>query len=446
MENVEALPSSWREPGRRYFSAEEVERLLESSYKAFFPQCSARERAYFTGHRRRFAQSLTELPLASSPGQRILDIGGFGLTPYWLAHYYGYAVTVWNYDEQRHQEGIDKEMRRLRLDGGDVEYAFVNVNLEHPWPTAEQFPMVFFTETLEHLSDPFTAMKQVHQVVESGGTVFLTTPNGCSLYALAEFLRGLPPWVYRYFSTDVGLFRHQFEQTPQTLLELCSFAGFTVQSLATHFVYGTSSEQGYEALRELLGLDAKWLGEDMVAMLKKTHAPSQDRLPPCLYDADTFYAEQAHAFDQTYLKKIQEITDQQRQIKKMSSDIAALQSERALCEQYKKQWIETVMLLEEQCRGAQAAPKLMNALCGYGRSGTGITWKRRAWERCKQRIHRMPQLHAFLRRVKRKLLLWRSDARVLSCYERCKPYVLRIPVIATVARKLKRVVGKMLQS
>lgn len=125
-------------------------------------------------------------------------------------------------------------------------------------------------------------------------------------------------------------------------------------------------------------------------------------------------------------------TDELRdEIGRLRKQLVSLRSEREFCESYKKQWVESIMLMEERARQAGTLHRLTYTVYG-------------AWESCKHRIYRMPRLHSFLRRCKRKLIMLRSDGRVLSCYERCKPYVMRIPVVSGVARRVKRFISKVL--
>lgn len=44
-------------------------------------------------------------------------------------------------------------------------------------PLGETFDTVISCETIEHLADPVTALKEIHRVLRPGGRLFLTTPN-----------------------------------------------------------------------------------------------------------------------------------------------------------------------------------------------------------------------------------------------------------------------------
>ncbi len=203
---------------------------------------------YIHDHRERFTHTLRRIPIAPVPGEPCLDVGGFGLTPYWLTRHSGYDVTVFNWDASS-PKGCTRQI--AGVDGENVCYLSVNTNLNRAWPKERQYSFVLFGETLEHLDNPEAAFLELNSVCKIGGRVLLTTPNANSLLALQHFLMGLPPWVYYSFTPDAGGTRHVFEQTPATLRELAESAGFEIIAFDTEYCYEKNGTD-YSVLSKLL--------------------------------------------------------------------------------------------------------------------------------------------------------------------------------------------------
>lgn len=53
--------------------------------------------------------------------------------------------------------------------------------------------LVFFTEVIEHLYNPFPAMREIRRILKPGGLLYLTTDNVSNLGAIIRILRGRSP-------------------------------------------------------------------------------------------------------------------------------------------------------------------------------------------------------------------------------------------------------------
>lgn len=408
MINIKEIPSNWRDESRAYFSDAEVEDLVSHSYDAFFTICSKEDREYFRGHRDRFKETLRRMPKASFPGEKILDIGGVALTAYWLM-LYGYEVIQFNYDPDLPVGHIVQEESVLPVLGENRTYKRVNVNLEEDWPRDTRYSTIFFSETLEHLSNPLIAMNKLNAVAEQDAFILLTTPNAHSLFALVEFIKGLPAWVYRYFNTDMGIFRHQFEQTLYTMCELSEATGFSVKGISTHCIYGKGGGHfGYNVLKKWLHDDIQYLGEVMIACLKKIHEGPCDQTPPCLYDAERFYQTLDHEFIAIYRDKIALLGDALEDLNERSARREA--------------FAEYICNIERQNRANKIYTQKLNFK-----------------EFCKNALRKCPPLYSTARSMKHKLIVYKHSAFVNGVYKYCKRFVKSSPHVYHAVKNIKSI-------
>lgn len=96
----------------------------------------------------------------------ILDFGcGSGGISLQMAHA-GARVTALDIDEWK--------LDQLRA---AAEREQVHLNIVNKLPHQQKFDMVLLVDVLEHVSDPFTCIKQITTVLKSGGLIYLSTPN-----------------------------------------------------------------------------------------------------------------------------------------------------------------------------------------------------------------------------------------------------------------------------
>jgi SAM-dependent methyltransferase len=108
-------------------------------------------------------------------------------------------------------------MKRLNLGSGAFyKDGYVNVDLsptvgadvvhdlgEFPYPFSDgEFDLVEADHCLEHLPDPFSAMREIHRVTRSGGRVRVRVPHFSRGFSHAEHKSGFDVTFHYYFRPD----------------------------------------------------------------------------------------------------------------------------------------------------------------------------------------------------------------------------------------------------
>jgi ubiquinone/menaquinone biosynthesis C-methylase UbiE len=152
-------------------------------------------------------------------GNRILDIGFVGEYDVSAAHR---AVSRANPESTLVGLDIKSSIADRRVDEG-IRGDLFRLPFEQ-----ESFDSIVFAEVLEHLSQPFDALQELHRVVETGGYLYLTTINPFGLYRyLRHYLlpRSLDASYY------LGAEDHEAFLDPMSLTSLLSKVGFETESL-----------------------------------------------------------------------------------------------------------------------------------------------------------------------------------------------------------------------
>jgi SAM-dependent methyltransferase len=123
-------------------------------------------------------------------------------------------------------------------DSVDVLFSFEV--LEH---IKDQEPQGFADLVLFNFSGARKYFAEMFRVLRQGGTLVVTTPNACSLRAIARALDYEAPWVY---------WPHVKEYPPAAVIELSSEAGFFFDRMDTMFAYFFLGEEGQLKLREII--------------------------------------------------------------------------------------------------------------------------------------------------------------------------------------------------
>jgi len=89
-------------------------------------------------------------------GSRILEIGGNRLTPYWLQTKLKYDIVTVNLH--------------------DADYV-LNVERDSLEKIGERFRYVTMFEVIEHLENPYAALRNICAIMEKGGLFLGSTPN-----------------------------------------------------------------------------------------------------------------------------------------------------------------------------------------------------------------------------------------------------------------------------
>lgn len=152
-----------------------------------------------------------------------------------------------------------------------------------------RFDTVLCTELFEHLGhDPMHCLAEINRILKPGGHLLLSTPNACSVRAIAAILGQYHPGFFPAFmrpsaSGEVDP-RHHREYAPREVAMALEAAGFKVASLQTA-PYWESPDPEHEWVRHLLEhyeLETGLREECTFALARKT-GPVGERYPDWLY-------------------------------------------------------------------------------------------------------------------------------------------------------------------
>jgi len=159
---------------------------------------------------------------------------------------------------------------------------------EYPY-AGESFTTVLCCELLEHLyDDPMHMMAEVNRILRPGGHLVLSTPNICSLRAVAATLLGYHPGLFHQYiqPNEQGerAPRHSREYAPRDIQVLFEAAGLEVVNLHTD-AYKDNGTSEHDWVKHLLGryeLPGELRGEAIYAVGKKVGSVVE-RYPAGLY-------------------------------------------------------------------------------------------------------------------------------------------------------------------
>ena len=153
----------------------------------------------------------------------------------------------------------------------------------------DSFDVVLCTELFEHLGyDPMHCLTEVNRILKPGGHLLLSTPNACSLRAVAAVLDQYHPGFFPAFmrpnaTGDVDP-RHHREYAPREIRMAFGDAGFEVVQLLTA-PYWSAPEPQHEWVKHLLEhyeLEKDLRGECIFALGRKS-GPAENPYPEWLY-------------------------------------------------------------------------------------------------------------------------------------------------------------------
>jgi SAM-dependent methyltransferase len=162
--------------------------------------------------------------LSKEPRGALLDApAGTGALALRLAEI-GYSVSC-----------LDINPTPFQADGCEFKTCDLNQSLPHP---SESFDYVTCLEGLEHLENPFSAIREFHRILKSGGKIYLSVPNYLNIERRMRFLiTGL----FSRIPSPRRLGRERFDNlsmlhlVPLTypILKLCmEHAGFRILQIA----------------------------------------------------------------------------------------------------------------------------------------------------------------------------------------------------------------------
>jgi glycosyltransferase involved in cell wall biosynthesis/SAM-dependent methyltransferase len=245
-------------------------------------------KSYVETHVTRLAKTLGITP-RGQPGDRILEMGAYlQITPALKTKlgygevrgcYYGPLGQV----HHRTVTSISGEQFECDVDLFDAEKD------RFPYDDA-YFATVICGELIEHLAeDPMHLMAEINRILKPGGHVVLTTPNICSMRAMAAILQGYHPGFFKAYIRpaqpgDEPDARHNREYTPQEIHLLLMDAGFEKTVLETG-AFREEPKPEFEWVNHLLDryrLPKDLRGDGIYAVGRKIGAV-RSRYPAWLY-------------------------------------------------------------------------------------------------------------------------------------------------------------------
>ena len=187
------------------------------------------------------------------PGVRVLDVGcacGSNLM----------AIRSQNPSAQLYGIELNPRTASVARCFGEVTAEDVE-QLDRPeWDGT--FDVIIAGDVIEHLRDPWAALRHFHRLLKPGGLLLTSVPNVANIDILLHMLEGR--WDY----ADAGILdrTHVRFFTRATITEMLQDAGFTVEKIRkTHSIEETQSSHQH-LLKELLALPETTLTyEDMMA-------------------------------------------------------------------------------------------------------------------------------------------------------------------------------------
>ena len=245
-------------------------------------------KSYVSTHLTRLSKTLSLIPPGGAE-DRILEMGAYlQITPA-LKTKLGYGEVRGCY----YGPAGRTDRRSVTSEGGETFQCEVDLfNAEKdlfPYPDSH-FTTVVCGELIEHLfEDPMHLMSEINRILKPGGHVVLTTPNICSIRAIAAILQGYHPGFFQAYIRparpgEEADARHNREYTPQEMHILLMDAGFEKLVLETGaFRDEPKPEHAWvEALLDRYYLPKDLRGDGIYAVGRKI-GPVCNRYPAWLY-------------------------------------------------------------------------------------------------------------------------------------------------------------------
>lgn len=235
--------------------------------------------SYHKTHERRMARTL-QVIADQKPKGKLLELGTGAVVPLALskiAPRLEVHVTDFNLD----LPAVDT--MELSLAGQVISAPCYRIDLEtQPIPVKDEtFDTVICCEVIEHMElDPMYMLAEINRVLKPGGTLILTTPNVVSSRGISKMLRGIEPYFYMQYRHKPKLYRHNYEYTVFSLMQLLKGAGFDGK-IWTEDSFEDAHMEDVLRLRQI-GYDLPHVGDNIFSVSKKISGVV-DRHPPALY-------------------------------------------------------------------------------------------------------------------------------------------------------------------
>lgn len=224
------------------------------------------EDLYHNNHKRRMARTI-QIIVDMQPSGRLLEIGTTGLVPIALSKLcpdLEVVVTDFNLNKPK----LETDTFTLNNNFVDIQVARINIEDENIPFNDDYFDYVLCTEVLEHMEvDPMHMLSEVNRVTKTLGTLVLTTPNAVSTWSITKMLRGIEPYFYMQYRHDRSLYRHNYEYSIHSVMQVIKAAGFD----GTIWTENSFEEPNYTDIHKLesIGYQLNHLGDNIFTIAHK---------------------------------------------------------------------------------------------------------------------------------------------------------------------------------
>lgn len=237
------------------------------------------EDGYHVTHTRRIARTLHVL-LDQKPKGKLLELGTGGVIPLALKELLpDLEVRVTNFD--RSQTLYHTYSATIGNRSGKFPAYVIDLESDVIPEPAETFDWVICCEVIEHMEiDPMFMMSEVNRVTKPKGGLLLTTPNAVSSRSLTKMVHGLEPYFYMQYNKDRSFYRHNYEYSIHSLMQVVKAAGFD-GSIWTEDCFEDSMPTVVNRLKAA-GFNILHTGDNIMTVAHKVSGVT-DRHPTVIY-------------------------------------------------------------------------------------------------------------------------------------------------------------------
>lgn len=123
-------------------------------------------------------------------------------------------------------------------------------DLEKSWAYPDSsIDFIICLEVVEHFAaDPYKFYIESNRILNSKGTLLLSTPNSASWRAFKKIVIGKQPWDYSYYTPNHHIKTHTHEYSIHDMRETLQNTGFEIKHHSTCDVYGDELSFEWESL------------------------------------------------------------------------------------------------------------------------------------------------------------------------------------------------------
>jgi 2-polyprenyl-3-methyl-5-hydroxy-6-metoxy-1,4-benzoquinol methylase len=240
------------------------------------------EDTYHITHTRRIARTLQVL-LDQKPKGRILELGTGGVITLAIqALLPKVTIDVTNFDMNK--ETVHTYETAIHSYSGSFTAFAIDLESDEIPVKDETYDWVICSEVIEHMDiDPMFMMSEVNRVLKPKGSLLLTTPNVVSSRGLTKMMSGLEPYFYMQYHANRSPYRHNYEYSIHSLMQVVRAAGFD-GSIWTEDCFEDSMPSVVARLNAA-GFNITHTGDNIFTIAKKK-SPVLDRYPQAIYEKD----------------------------------------------------------------------------------------------------------------------------------------------------------------